>query len=915
VTDTLGRTFPAAPVAISVVVCCYTERRWNDILAAVESVQAQTLPPLEIIVVVDYCPPLLERLRQELDGVTVIPNAHHQGLSGGRNTGIDVSAGDVVAFLDDDAVADPEWLQLFAGEYTDTAVIAVGGHTDPLWAEPPASWFPSEFGWVVGCSYTGLPTRRTTVRNVFGGNMSFRRKVLTELGGFRDGIGRAGKRPLGCEETELCIRAAGHGGDIVYQPQAKIMHRVPPERSTFAYFRSRCYAEGLSKAAVANLSGSRKALETERSYVARTLPAGVIAGLSGGLLRREAGALRRAGVIVAGLGVTTAGYIAGRTRDMFRAVWATRSELFTLMPLLAALLLWLISLRHIDLSAMNDVGLVSVLPLTYWCALATLVATFPALVHRGKTRTSVLAAHLVTLLVIIHATPAVLYGSPRYSWTWKHIGIVDYIIRHGDVDPHISYLSAYHSWPGFFALNAFVAQAAGLDGAAGYAAWGPVFFEVLYLAPLVLLFRTFTADRRRVWLAVGLFYLSNWVGQDYFSPQAFGFFFYLVVLSLCLRWLPRLPNPRWRTAPLLTEMTPRSQRPAFLAIVIICVATIVVSHQLTPYMLISALVILVIAKHLEPWWLPVAAIVLTAGYTVIAAYPFLQDNLYWIVQSIGHPTGNTAGAFVKLEDAPYGQAIVDYSDRGLSAFMWLLAALGAYRGWRKHQLDLVAILLLLAPVPLLFLNSYGGEMLFRVYLFASPFVALLASRVVYPTWPTSGVKKRQPLAAALLCFVVTVPFVLGYYGKERANYFSPDTVAASRWLFAHAPAGSLISGVTSNLPWAFTYYEEYSYVWLLNLPADQRRELGVNPVEVTADTMDGNTKSPNRYFIVTSSEEIDIEYTGAFRAGTLARLTAALRASSRFHPVYENPDAVIFQLDPPRTEETTPSAANGRPGG
>ncbi|MGW4732355.1 glycosyltransferase family 2 protein [Streptomyces shenzhenensis] len=311
---------------ISVVICVYTEDRWEDILAAVSSVRAQSYPALETLLVVDHNPALLDRLAVEYGeqrtaraagGVRVLPNAGPRGLSAGRNTGVAASRGAIIAFLDDDAVAERDWLRRFAEGYADPKVLAVGGRTAPVWASGrrPA-WFPAEFDWVVGCTYRGLPPGRVRVRNVLGGNASFRRTAFDAAGGFATGIGRdAGSRPLGCEETELCIRLGRARPDAVLliDDRAVIHHRVPAARERFGYFRSRAYAEGLSKALVARSVGAAKALESERRYATRVLPAGVARGLRDALLARPGGA-GRAGAIVAGVLAAAGGYLVGSAR-------------------------------------------------------------------------------------------------------------------------------------------------------------------------------------------------------------------------------------------------------------------------------------------------------------------------------------------------------------------------------------------------------------------------------------------------------------------------------------------------------------------------------------------------------------------------------------------------------------------------
>jgi hypothetical protein len=301
------------PSDISVVICAYTLERWDLLRAAITSAGDQQVhPPREVILVIDHNDQLFERARNSAPAVRVIRNSGPRGLSGGRTTGLDAASGSVVAFLDDDAVADPHWLVALSGAYDAASVLGVGGSASALWERGRPGWFPEEFDWVVGCSYRGLPTRRAPVRNPIGCNMSFRRDPLLKIGGFRSEVGRVGSRPTGGDETELSIRllSAYPEGRIVYEPQARIGHHVPAMRSTWHYFRTRCFAEGVSKAIIARMAGSAPALSTERRYVRRTLPAGIIRGAFEALRGRPAGLLR-ALVIIAGLATTTAGYIYG----------------------------------------------------------------------------------------------------------------------------------------------------------------------------------------------------------------------------------------------------------------------------------------------------------------------------------------------------------------------------------------------------------------------------------------------------------------------------------------------------------------------------------------------------------------------------------------------------------------------------
>lgn len=319
----------AQPLRISVVICAYTEKRWDDLVASIASIEGQSAKPDEVIVVIDHNPRLFERARQAFPAVRVIESAEEQGLSGARNTGIAAATGDILAFIDEDASAAPDWLACLLTAYTDDSVMGVGGAIHPQWLSGRPRWFPSEFDWVVGCTYTGMPVSTAPVRNMIGCNMSFRREVFQAVGGFRTGIGRIGALPFGCEETELCIRARQRwpARRFVYEPAAGVQHRVPAIRARFAYFRSRCYAEGLSKAAISRFIGTADGLSSEQTYTFRTLPAGVWRGLRD-FLRGDWPGLGRAAAIVLGLGFTTLGYLVG----LVKARSAPRPDLGPAQP-------------------------------------------------------------------------------------------------------------------------------------------------------------------------------------------------------------------------------------------------------------------------------------------------------------------------------------------------------------------------------------------------------------------------------------------------------------------------------------------------------------------------------------------------------------------------------------------------------
>ncbi len=606
------------------------------------------------------------------------------------------------------------------------------------------------------------------------------------------------------------------------------------------------------------------------------------------------------------------GYAPRAGSDRLRAV---TFEALLAMPLAAGIGLWAVSLRHVDLGRMTDLGLMSVLPPTMYAALGAVTVGFFLALGRKAIREWVLGLHAVALIAIVHATPAILYGTLRYAWAWKHVGIVDYIGRHGSVNPDISFLAAYHNWPGFFALVALFTKLAGLHSALSFASWAPVFFNLLFLAGLVVLFRALTPDPRLRWLAVWFFFVANWIGQDYFSPQAFTYFLYLALLGVCLTWFKLTAPPestiarwlrvRWlartfrqllvhadATTPTAEPVTPL-QRVALSALAVGLVAVIVSSHQLTPLMALLGLTGLVVCQRIGSRHLPLLVTVSTAGWIAYAAVGFLRGNLYWVVDSIGQTSSNVNGTLINLGNASHGQVLVAHVDRALTLGVIGLAAAGFVRRLRAGRLDLAAGLLAITPVFMLPANSYGGEMLFRVYFFALPFLALLAAGLVFPANRT---RRAWPAACfgAVISGVLLVGFLFAYYGKERQNYFTKDEVAASTWLYRSAPPGSLIASGVNDYPWAFTNYERYSYFAIGEQRVPVMRKLLARPARSMADLIGGGSY-PAGYVIITRSQKAATDETGLMPAGTLERVERALAASPRFRTVYRSHDTAIFR--------------------
>ncbi|ELY75971.1 glycosyl transferase family 2 [Natrinema pallidum DSM 3751] len=236
---------------VSVVVCTYAMDRYDVFSACVDSVLAQTYEPLEIVLVVDGNEAVFERVRDDygdLDDVVLHCNDENHGISYSRTRGAKIATGDVVAFIDDDAVAEDDWVAELARGYDETDAIAVGGHVAADWVTEKPDFFPAEFYWLVGCDERGMGEHMEELRNTYGSNISFRRDVFLNVGGYDENTGRKGDRHIQAHEAPVCIRMANqYGKGVIYNTDAVVHHKLFDYRGDFRWLVFRSFWQGYSK--------------------------------------------------------------------------------------------------------------------------------------------------------------------------------------------------------------------------------------------------------------------------------------------------------------------------------------------------------------------------------------------------------------------------------------------------------------------------------------------------------------------------------------------------------------------------------------------------------------------------------------------------------------------------------------------
>ncbi len=255
---------------VSVIVCTYSPTMIDHCLECINSIIDQTYDDLEIVCIVDGNREYYDMLKDEIpDGIKLFLNERNLGLLESRNRGVRFSKGEIVAFIDDDAIADKRWVEEFVKIYEGYDALAVGGKLEPLWLTKKPKWFPEEFYWLIGVTYLGFPTELTEVRNTFGSNLSFRKKVFLELGGFNSAMGGIkGKSMMQGGETELCMRLRRRfGRGVIYNPNAVVYHKIFERRTKIGFLIKRAFWQGYSKAIMGRLSESYDgAMKVEKDY-------------------------------------------------------------------------------------------------------------------------------------------------------------------------------------------------------------------------------------------------------------------------------------------------------------------------------------------------------------------------------------------------------------------------------------------------------------------------------------------------------------------------------------------------------------------------------------------------------------------------------------------------------------------------
>lgn len=344
---------------------------------------------------------------------------------------------------------------------------------------------------------------------------------------------------------------------------------------------------------------------------------------------------------------------------------------------------------------------------------------------------------LGTVLLIAYNTTLVgaATGQTSVPTAFVHSGFVEIIVAGGELPQQVD---ARFSWAGFFSASAHLVEVTGIAGVTGLLVWAPLVTGALLAIPLYAIAILITGRVRLAWTAVVLYQLFNWYQQDYFAPQAIAMFFYATVVATLL-WqlryapLPALGRPGLRAGRQIVRRTP-GRVPGFGpvrtlavgAVLLVLTTANTVTHQITPILLIVALTwfSLLGATRYRTLWL--AAGLIFAAWFSYGASDFWLGHLQSLFDEIGQ-VGNSVnrGVGQRLNGDPTYKKM-QYL-RIAASGLFVVVAFAGWLCFRRKRTWLIGGALCGSPFLLVALQSYGGEMLIRCFLLASPVLAPFAA--------------------------------------------------------------------------------------------------------------------------------------------------------------------------------------------
>ncbi len=573
-----------------------------------------------------------------------------------------------------------------------------------------------------------------------------------------------------------------------------------------------------------------------------------------------------------------------------------------LLPVSVAL--WVVGMLTTNTASLGPYGLVTALSPAFLLGLALLIISIGIEFTQPILSELRLGLHSVALVVMLYGTGALVYTEGRYAWLYKTIGVVQYVDAHGSLDRTID---IYQNWPGFFALAAWFDKVAGVSSPLDYAKWAQVVFELAAIPLLHTIYRAFALRSWHRWLAVMLYSTSNWIGQDYFSPQAISTLLSLGVMAIAARWLFVLVSDKGEQP---GRVNPRRGRPAppplphwrrvlpFIATILVLFFALTASHELTPYIVTSQIMILAVCGIARPRWVAIAIAVVTLAY-LVPNFAYVNSR-FGIVASIGsffnnaHPPSANAGyPYLPL---PQSTKVLNYCADALSMGIWLLAMVGAWLRRKARRVVLTLLLLTFSPALVLIGGAYGNEGVLRVYLFSLPWAAALAACALAPVRAKRDAASPSLLRVVVPLALAVVLFFPSFYGYDAQNIMTTSEVNALVKFQQTAKPGVVLMPF-ENLPFSDTaQYNEWPLGVIYGTYGVVQGPISGDITAYLARSVIVDLGNAPAYIVVTPSMMAYNQANAVTFPENITSLVAALEKSPYWHRIVSEDGTVVYSL-------------------
>lgn len=547
-----------------------------------------------------------------------------------------------------------------------------------------------------------------------------------------------------------------------------------------------------------------------------------------------------------------------------------------------AFFLWLPMLPGLERATYSQFGLLTAGtgPGLVLCMML-IVAAFLIALRRHQLRTMIVAVGLA--IVVQRFTVTMITSAPIYDWTYKHVAVTEYILDLHRLAP--SGVDIYSEWPSFFLVSAWFQHVTGYDTLSLAHVFAPMIHVVL-AACIYGLARVMKFTKRAAVTAAMLAEVVNWVGQDYYSPQAWALLLAVGFLALLMS------SPLTRSAALLS---------------IIPFAALVPTHQLTPYWLLAVTGVLLVTRRAKPWWLMVPLGVLLLGYLyprlpIVAPYGLFQ----------GFDPVQNAASNVQQEGV-LGKQITSLVCRALSGGVFGLALVSAIYAWRTKKTFWAPMVMAFGSVMLLAGQSYGGEAIFRVYLYAIPGCVLLITPMflaLFDRQPSQDPSSRARRLTATTSVAVATAGAIGsavlglqaYFGLWPIVLEHRDQIDDARAVAAQAPNGTTVttlysSGYPARSTSDYGRLTEANQYWDVHLYALGPEYMQGFPTPEKLGQIDYNASISDTptYMVVTRQSLEAMQYYGFVPDDAVNRFRQWLGTDSSWSVRYHDTDTIVYQ--------------------